>query len=142
VLRAADSAGCFGHLLAQLLQIVRKRSFGRIGEIAAAQPIRTALHPHPEIALVRAINRASQLRGSCRLCGSKLTGCRSHLLGEARKIVTRLLTVIHHLVDIRRRRTYRRLAGCASGILLGDQIPHVIGLLFLFGCQLLSRFGH
>jgi hypothetical protein len=102
VLRASYGANRLAHPLPQLLQIVGKRGFGRIGEISAAQPVRAALHPHPEIALVRAIDRASQLRGCRRLRGRKFARRRSELLLEARKIVAHLLAIIDHLVDISR----------------------------------------
>jgi len=142
VLRAAHGASRFTHSLTQLLQIIRKRGFGGIGEVAAAQPVRAALHPHSEVALVCAINCASQLRRSRRLGWRKLSRRRSQLLLEARKIVAHLLAIVHHLVDFGRRWTRGRLSSGASGVLLSDQIAHMIRLLFLLGCQLLGRFGH
>jgi hypothetical protein len=39
VLRAAHGARRFANLLTQLLQVAGNAGFGRIGEVAAAQPI-------------------------------------------------------------------------------------------------------
>ena len=91
-------------LLTQLLQIVGEAGFGRIGEVAAAQPIRTALHAGAEIVFVHAVERAAQLAGRRRLRGRELARRGAHLLREARQVVAHLLAIVDHFVDFLRRK--------------------------------------
>src|SRR5471030_422145 len=60
VLSTAQGASRIAHLLTQLAQVAGEAGFGRIGELAAAQPIRAALHAGAEIVFVHAIERAPQ----------------------------------------------------------------------------------
>ena len=142
VLRAAQGASRVADLLTQLLQIAGEGGFGRIGEVAAAQPIRAALHAGAEIVFVHAVERAAQLGGSRRLRGRELARRVAHLLREARQVVGHLLAIVDHLVDFLGGRVVRLLAGGASGILLRHQVAHVIRLLLLLGRQLIGRLGH
>jgi hypothetical protein len=142
VLRTAEGAGSILDLLTQFLQVGCEAGFDRIGEVAASQPIRAALQAGAEIVFVRAIESASQLRGSPRLCGRKLARCSAHLLGKVRQVIAHLLAIVDHLVDFLGGRISRRFAGSARGALLRDQVAHVIRLLFLSGGQLIGRLRH
>jgi hypothetical protein len=142
VLSATHGARGVGELLTQLLQIAGEGGFSRVGEVAAAQPIRTALHAGAEVAFVHAINRAAQLSGSRRLGRRELARTSTNLLGEARQVVGHLLAIIDHFVDILGGQRLRLLARCASGRLLRYQVAHAICLLFLPGRQLFGRLSH
>jgi hypothetical protein len=58
-LRTSQSAGRIPHLLPQLLQIGGEGSLRRIGETAAAQLIRTALHTCTKVGFIHAFKRAA-----------------------------------------------------------------------------------
>ena len=99
VLSGAHGASRVADLLTQFLQVAGEAGFGGIGELAAPQPIRAALHAGAEIVFVHAIERATQLAGSRRLRGRELARRGAHLLGEARQVVGHLLAIVDHLVD-------------------------------------------
>jgi hypothetical protein len=142
VLRIAHGASRVADLSAQLLQVAGKAGFDRIGELSATQPIRAALHAGAEIVFVQAIQRAAQFARSRRLGGREFARSIAHLLGEVRQVIGHLLAIVDHLVDFLGGWAGRLLAGGASGVLPGHQVPHVVGLLLLPRRQLVGRLGH
>lgn len=141
-LRSAQSAGSIADLLTQSLQIVRQRSFDRIGKLAGAQPIGTALQTAAKIVLVHAVEGAAQFTGCARLRRRQLPGRVAHLLGEAREIVGNLLAIVDHLVKLRGGYLRRLFAGIPRGAELRHQIAHMVRLLFLPVGELIGRLGH
>lgn len=141
-LRGSKRARGILDLLPELLQIARQRSFERIGEIAAAQPIGAALQARAEIVLVEPLKRVAQLARSRRLGRRELADRRAHLLREMRKIVSHLLAVVDHFVDFLSRWILRLLAPGACGVHLRDDVAHVIGLLLLARGELVGRLRH
>ena len=121
VLSAAQGASRVADLLTQLLQIAGESGFHRIGEAAAAQPIRASLQAGAEIVFVHAIERAPQLAGSRRLRGREFARRVAHLLGQARQVIAHLLAIVDHFVDFLWRRILRRLIGGLCGIQLGHK---------------------
>src|ERR1700680_3588219 len=142
MLGIAQSASSVADLLTQLSQVAGETGFERIGEVAATQPIRTALQSSAEIVFVHAIDRATQLGRSGWLCRCELTRRRTHLLSEMRQVVGHLLAIVYHFVDFLGRWIVRRLAGGASGSDLSDQVAHMIRLLLLPIRQLIRGLGH
>lgn len=130
------------NLLSELLQIVGQPGFSRIGEVTAAQPVRTALHTAVEIVLIHAIERAAQLRRSARLLGSQFTRCTADLLRKPPEIVGHLLAVADHFVDFLGRRIFGLLASVPRGIQLTHEFAHTIGLLLLPRLQLIRCLRH
>src|SRR5580658_1071805 len=142
VLCAAQGARRLADLLPQLLQVAGKGGFERIGEAAAAQPIRAALHARAEIVFVHAIEGAAQPVGSCGLRRRELARRAAHLLRKTPQVVGQLLAIGDHFVDFLRGGVCHLPAGRSRGILLRQQVAHVIRLLFLLGGQLIGRFSH
>ena len=142
MLRIAQGARRVAHLLTQLLQVAGEAGFERIGEAAATQAIRAALHAGAKIVFVHAIERAPQLARSRGLRRRELVRGGAHLLGEARQVVGHLLAVVDHFVDFLGGRIAQRLAVRARGTLLRQQVADAIRLLLLLARQLIGRFGH
>ena len=65
MLSTAHGASGFADLLTQLLQVAGEGGFSGIGEAAAAQPIRAALHAGAEIVFVHAIERRRPAASCC-----------------------------------------------------------------------------
>jgi hypothetical protein len=128
--------------LTQFLQVAGEGSFRWIGEVALTQPIRTALQARAKIAFVDAFERASQLVRSRRLRWGKFACRGPQLLSQVRQVIGHLLAIGDHFVDFLSGKSLLLLAGGAGGILLGDQIANMIGLLLLFVRQLSGRLGH
>jgi hypothetical protein len=141
-LSVAKCASRVAHLLAQLLQIIGERSFGRIGELPTAQPVRTALHAGSKIVFVHATECAPQLGRRPRLRGRKLARCVADSLRKTRQIIRHLLAIVDHFVDVLSGRIVRLPACGGSGFLLRNQVAHVIRLLLLTSRQLLGRLSH
>jgi hypothetical protein len=141
-LSIAHGARRVADLLTQLLHVASEAGFGRIGELTATQPIRTALQAGTEIVFVHAIECTPQLAGSRGLRGSELACRVSQLLGKVRQVIGHLLAIVDHFVDFLGGGGGLLLAGGVSGILPGDQVAHAIGLLLLPGRQLLGCLGH
>lgn len=137
----AERAGGIAHLIAELLEIAGQRGFGLIGEVAFAQQVRTALHSRIEVGIVETLQSAAQLAGGVRLSGRELALGVAQLLGEALQIVSRLLAVVDHFVDLRRGDRRGLLAGGTSSVLLVDEIADVVGLLLLASGKLLGILG-
>jgi len=117
-LGASQSFGCVADILPEFLQIARERGLRLIGEIAASQPVGTALHAGAEIVLVHAIERAAQFGGSAWLGGREFARFGAHLLGETGEIVANLLAIADHLIHFLRGGTFGLLTGSPHGILL------------------------
>jgi hypothetical protein len=142
VLRAAEGASCLFDPLAKLLQVGREGGFRLIGELAAAQVVRTALHTRAEIGFIHAPYGAPQLVGSRRLRGRQFACRGAQLLREMIQVIAHLLAFTDHFVDVLRGYRWRGFSGSARRIHLSHQIAHVICLLLLPGCKLVGGLGH
>ena len=142
MLRISHSPSRVAELLAELSQIVGEGGLGGIGEVAAAQPIRAALHAVVEIVLVHAIERATQLAGSRGLGRRELARRGADLLREVRQVVAYLLAIVHHFVDVFSGKVFRPRAGGSRGASFSDYLAHAIGLRFLLRRQLFGGLGH
>ncbi len=110
MLSAAHGASRVADLLTQLLQVAGEGGFGRIGEVAAPQPIRAPLHASAEIVFVHAIQCAPQFAGCARLRGRELACRVAQLLRESRQVIGHLLAIVDHFVDFLRGREVLRPA--------------------------------
>lgn len=141
-LRLTHGARRVAQLLVELLQIGRQTGLSRIGEIAAAQPVRAALHARVEIVLIHRVERAPQFLGRIRLRRRDFARRVPHLLGEMLQVFRHLLALVHHAVDFLRRRIRRILARLACRVHLRKQIANVIRLLLLCVRELAGFVRH